>query len=224
MKIKHVSFEEYGARISITGKTGSRKVLIINSAPYLQEWINSHPTNFNPESYLWCTSKNELLTYNRITAILKQAAIKAGIKKRIHPHLLRHSRATQLAPMMSDSQMKNYLGWTQSSKMAGIYVHLSGKDADEAILKANNIEIIKERKDPKLKPSLCLRCKSSNPATHRFCNKCGFVLNKEAVQEVMAAEKSKSTIDVIMNALMKDERVLSIVQEKMKEINLDGKP
>ncbi len=45
MKIKNVSFETYGARISIAGKTGSRKILIINATPYLQEWINSHPEN-----------------------------------------------------------------------------------------------------------------------------------------------------------------------------------
>ena len=49
MKIKHVSFEEYGARITVGGKTGMRKILVINSAPYLQEWINQHPTNENPE-------------------------------------------------------------------------------------------------------------------------------------------------------------------------------
>lgn len=220
MKIKHIAFEEYGARLSVTGKTGSRKILIINSAQYLQEWINTHPSNINPESYLWCTTKGELLTYNRITAILKNAARNAGVKKRIHAHLLRHSRATQLASIMSDAQMKNYLGWTQSSKMAGIYVHLSGKDADDAILKANNIEIPKERKDPKLKPLLCMRCKSQNPATHKFCNKCGFVLNKEAATQVIAAEGTKATIDTIMNALMQDKRVLDIVQEKMKEIQI----
>ncbi len=220
MKVKHVSFEEYGARLSVTGKTGARKILIINSAPYLQEWINSHPNNFNPDSYLWVNSNNELLCYNRITAILKKAARKAGIKKRIHPHLLRHSRATQLASIMSDAQMKNYMGWTQSSKMAGIYIHMSGKDADSAILKANNIEIPKEVKDPKLKPIPCLRCKSQNPATHKFCNKCGFVLNQEAANEVLAIESTKPSIDLIMNAIMKDSRVLAIVQEKMKELKI----
>jgi len=40
LQIKHVSFEEYGARLTVKGKTGTRKILIINSTPYLQEWIN----------------------------------------------------------------------------------------------------------------------------------------------------------------------------------------
>ena len=72
----------------------------------------------------------------------------------------------------------------------------------------------------KLKPVLCLRCKSSNPATHKFCNKCGFVLNKEAANQVIATENNKVTIDTIMNAVMQDSRVLAIAHEKMKEIRL----
>ena len=52
MKIKHVSFEEYGARLTVTGKTGARKILVVNSSPFLREWINQHPYNRDPESYL----------------------------------------------------------------------------------------------------------------------------------------------------------------------------
>ena len=31
MKIKHVSFEQYGARLTVKGKTGMRKILLFNS-------------------------------------------------------------------------------------------------------------------------------------------------------------------------------------------------
>ena len=145
MKIKHVSFEKYGARITVGGKTGMRKILVINSSPYLQEWINQHPTNEDSDSYLWCGNNTELISYARICGILGKAVKKAGIKKRVYPHLFRHSRATFLANRMSDSGLKNYLGWTQASKMAGIYIHMSGKDADEAILKMNGIEVETEK-------------------------------------------------------------------------------
>ncbi len=40
MQIKHVSFEQYGTRLTVKGKTGMRKILVINCTPYLQEWIN----------------------------------------------------------------------------------------------------------------------------------------------------------------------------------------
>jgi len=51
MQIKHVSFEEHGARLTVTGKTGMRKILVINSTPYLQEWINQHPQNNDLNGY-----------------------------------------------------------------------------------------------------------------------------------------------------------------------------
>lgn len=217
MKIKNVSFETYGARISINGKTGSRKILIINATPYLQEWINSHPDNDNPESFLWVSNQERLMCYSRFMAILKRAAAKAGIKKRVHPHLLRHSRATQLASIMSDSQLKNYLGWTQSSKMAGIYVHMSGKDADDAILQANNIVVEKVKKDPALKPVHCLRCKAKNPATNRFCNCCGFILEQETAKEVLTKEQEQNLADNLMNTLLKDKDVLALIMKKVNE-------
>ena len=35
--------------------------------------------------------------------------------------------------------MNVYFGWAQGSDMPGVYVHLSGRDVDDAILKANGI-------------------------------------------------------------------------------------
>jgi site-specific recombinase XerD len=215
MQIKHIVIEPYGARISVNGKTGSRKILIVNSVPYLQEWINSHPDSHNPEAFVWCDAKSDLITYNRIAAILKTAAKKAGIKKRIHPHLLRHSKATQLATFMSDSQLKHYLGWTQGSKMAGIYVHMSGKDTDEAIFRANGIKTTEEKKEPSLKPLACNRCHSINPATHRFCNKCGFVLDNPTAQEIIRQESEQKGAVICLDKLLQDPEVKKILMKKL---------
>ncbi len=62
---------------------------------------------------------------------------KAGINKKIHPHLFRHSRATYMANYLTEAQMNQYFGWVQGSGMPAVYVHLSGRDVDDAILKAN---------------------------------------------------------------------------------------
>ncbi len=222
MKIKHVAFEEYGARLTVTGKTGARKILVINSSPFLKEWINQHPYNREPESYLWHNPQNNsCLTYTRIVAILKRAAKKAGIRKNVHPHLLRHSRATKLANVMSDSQLKNYLGWIQGSKMASIYIHMSGKDTDEAILKTNGLEIRKEiQKEPGLKPIDCMRCQTVNVATNRFCNICGLILDKKMQSEVLVSDMKKSEANNLMDELFKDPEVLQLVLKKIKEVKL----
>ncbi len=220
MKIKHVSFEEHGARLSVSGKTGARKILIISSAPYLQQWINQHPFNSDSENYLWITAQNGLVCYERILAILKKAARRAGIKKRIYPHLFRHSRATFLASIMSDASLKQYCGWTQGSKMASVYIHMSGKDTDEAILRANGLEIKKVQKQRLLEPKKCMRCFAVNEATNRFCKVCGFSLDKEEAEKVLQADTQRKQADGIMDRLMKDNDILELIKEKLKSKDL----
>jgi len=219
MKIKNIAFEPYGTRLTVNGKTGMRKILVVSSTPYLQDWLNQHPCNSNPEAYLWHnTQKREVLTYSRIAAILKDAAKVAGIKKRVYPHLLRHSRATALAGVLSDAQMKNYLGWTQSSKMAGIYVHLSGKDTDEAILRVNNISVKQEVRTQILQPKNCHRCNSANPATHKFCNKCGFVLDAQTAIEIIKQETEQKSANDMLNKLLQDPEIKGLLMSKIKGV------
>ena len=220
-QIKHISFEQIGARITVDGKTGMRKILVIHSTPYLQEWINNHPNNNNPESPLWHNPQNNgFLGYARISHILKRAAKKASIKKRVHLHLLRHSRATKLASIMSDGQLKTYLGWTAGSKMAGIYIHMSGKDTDEAILRASGIEVPKENKSSPLSPVNCLRCKLINEPTNRFCKSCGFILNKEEADALIKAELEKNKYNELLSKVLEDRELLDIIAKKIKDNNL----
>lgn len=218
MQIKHVSFEEYGARLNIHGKTGTRKILVVSSTPYLQAWLNQHPLNNDSEAYLWYNPQDKLcLSYARISAILKLATKRAGINKRVYPHLLRHSRATKMANIMTEGAMKQYFGWTQASKVASIYVHMSGKDTDEAVLRANGIEISKKEKPkPILQPKACLRCKTINEATNRFCKLCGFVLDKEEAGNVIRAEVERNQADEIMNKLIKDPEIIELIKNKLK--------
>ncbi len=66
--------------------------------------------------------------------LVKEMAQKAGLRKRVYPHLFRHSRATELANVLTDQQMKQYFGWGKDSAMVGRHTHLSGKETDKAIL------------------------------------------------------------------------------------------
>ena len=40
---------------------------------------------------------------------------------------------------LTEAQMNAYFGWVQGSGMPSIYVHLSGRYIDDAVLKANGI-------------------------------------------------------------------------------------
>jgi integrase/recombinase XerD len=144
LRIKHIKFDEYGATVNLKGKTGYRRVRAVFSVEYLQAWLLEHPDRNNPEAHLWTTfdSKEGLikpLHYGSIRMKLKRLAKKAKIDKNIHPHLFRHSRCTYIANYLTEAQMNVYFGWIQGSNMPGVYVHLSGRDVDYAILKANGV-------------------------------------------------------------------------------------
>lgn len=142
--IKHITFDEYGAIIKLNGKTGFRRVRAVWSVEYLKEWIKVHPERQNPNAPLWFnfsskTDSLETLRYDAIRMRLKKISKKAGINKKIHPHLFRHSRCTYMANYLTEAQMNLYFGWVQGSDMPSVYVHLSGRDVDDAILKANGV-------------------------------------------------------------------------------------
>ena len=109
--------------------------------------------------------------------MLKIAAIRAGIKKRIYPHLFRHSRASYYANRLTEQQLKVFFGWTGDSKMAATYVHLSGRDIDNAILQANGAKTKEEVYETKLKTVTCPRCREENGADSRYCIRCGSALD-----------------------------------------------
>lgn len=144
IQMKHVVFEiikgALTAVIIVDGKTGMRRIRIIKYAPLLQKWIDMHPNKDNPNAYVWIDYKNHgRLSYRMLYNILKTNAKAANIHKNVHPHLLRHSRSTQLATYLTESQLCYYSGWVMGSNMAAIYVHLSGKDIDNAIFEMNGI-------------------------------------------------------------------------------------
>ncbi|MDI6799059.1 MAG: tyrosine-type recombinase/integrase, partial [Candidatus Aenigmarchaeota archaeon] len=112
---------------------------LFSSVPHLSNWLEHHPLKDNPDAPLWVSvgtrNSHKQLLYYGLYQRLRRIAKRAGIKKKVNPHAFRHARATFLANHLTEAQMKEYFGWVQNSKMASIYVHLCGRDTDEAILK-----------------------------------------------------------------------------------------
>ena len=52
LRRKHIQFDQYGAFLIVSGKTGDRRVRIIEASPALAQWMNDHPLN-DPEAPLW---------------------------------------------------------------------------------------------------------------------------------------------------------------------------
>ncbi|AKB13082.1 Site-specific recombinase XerD [Methanosarcina thermophila] len=186
VKLKNVELDEYGAVITFPeGKTGARRVRLVFSAPYLREWIDDHPRKDERDAPLWCTlDKNAgLMSVTGLVNVFNRCGEKAGIEKKVNPHSFRHDRATHLATNFTEQQLKMYLGWSPTSTQPATYVHLSGKNMDDAVLKMYGIKT-NEDDTEFLKPGVCPRCHELTPVNARFCLKCGLPLSREATTTV----------------------------------------
>jgi integrase/ribosomal protein L40E len=189
IKIKDIQFDQHGCYILVSGKTGWRRVRIMDYSKDLLKWLDSHPSKQDPESYVWVRpDNNQRVTPGFANYLLKELAKKAGITKRVHAHAFRHARATHLAKILTEQQLKVYCGWVNDSRMASVYVHLSGKDVDEALLKAKGIEVSKEEK-PKQVVKVCPKCNEPNSYLAHFCKRCGSPLDVKASFEMEKIEE-----------------------------------
>jgi len=142
-----------------------------------------------PESWLWISPKNgERIAQSFANYLLKKLARRAGIAKKAHPHAFRHAISTHLAKILTEQQLKVYCGWVNDSRMASVYVHLSGKDVDEALLKAKGIAVEHEEK-PQQTVKVCSRCSEPNSALSHFCKRCGNPLDIKVAFETERLEE-----------------------------------
>lgn len=181
LRIKNISFDEYGAVILIHGKTGDRRVRLLEASPDLRAWIDHHPFKDEPEAPVWQSfkSKNSKgIALHNIYWIFDECKKKARIKKRINPHLFRHMRITEHASVLTEQELKVRYGWTRDSKMASIYVNLNGQDVDEKLMAEYGIGDFKEKKRKKLekRSPVCPRCNTRNSPMNNYCSNCGMPL------------------------------------------------
>lgn len=222
LQIKDVTRDRYSYIVDINGKTGHRTPRIVMSDPYITSWLNLHPERDNPESPLWVltgnTNKNQRMEYGAFRALIQRLRKKAKIRKRVYPHLFRHTRVTHLLinRQISEAQAEVYFGWVPSSKMLSEYSHLLSSDVNDAILEIHGIKKTKE-KESLLKPKQCQSCSAINSKDALFCQKCSKVLDVKTAIEL--DEKRKSS-DEIITALTKNPRSLKKVAEILSELGL----
>ncbi|OIO26549.1 hypothetical protein AUJ14_01660 [Candidatus Micrarchaeota archaeon CG1_02_55_22] len=221
LKIKNVVFDDYGAVLRVTGKTGDRRVRIISSAPALAAWLENYEGAGNPEAVLWPPRSNNnhsdkaSAVHRSVYKTLQTLAVKAGIKKRVHPHLFRHSRATALASKLTEAQMKEFFGWTQGSGMASVYVHLSGRDVDNALLALQGFGKRQDSEEEKMKLIYCKRCHEGNSPSTKYCTRCGTPINHALLVDTFGPKTNE-----MMAELYQDPEVKAFLAQKAIEKGL----
>lgn len=187
LTVGDIEDRKHGKKITIDGKTGARRLPLVESVPHLNDWLNKHP---NPEkdAPLWCKIQqgtgDDQLGYRYIREkILKKNMERADIEKPSNPHHYRHSRASFLANEMTEAQLCEWFGWVQGSDVPSKYVHLSGRDIDNAYDQMHGLyEPDEEEQTPDVVK--CPRCQELNAPNAAFCMRCGFALDQETAAEL----------------------------------------
>lgn len=126
MKIKDLNFEE---KIGNVRQGKGKKDRMFNIPEFLIEDLLSQTEKQKEtnQEYLF-TGPNGRLTERNLQKIIKKAAAKAGIKKDVHCHTLRHSFATHLLENGVDiRKIQELLGHSDLSTTQ-VYTHISSEE------------------------------------------------------------------------------------------------
>jgi integrase/recombinase XerD len=237
LRIKDVEFIDEGgsryAKIVVNGKTGERALPLIDSIPYVTQWISLHPQGSNREAILLPNIQTgKAIQVNAMFKVYKnyrkyfagllssnnvpeedKTKIKELLNKKWNPYVHRHSAITEKSGMLSsDSKLRQYAGWTPRSNMHYKYVHFSGGESMKDLLKAKGI--LKDDVTTKniLQPKTCPHCREPNKPDAQYCFKCNFVMSFEAYQKGMEEGQRK---DQEVNELKEQMAKMNELVEKL---------
>jgi integrase len=225
LKIKDVVFKmacdghrQY-AEVLVNGKTGQRHIPLINSIPYLKDWMDDHPQSGNPNSILICGFNKSLgrpiknQSLNNVYQFYKKKffpkllndpnvlpedkeKIRELLKKPWNPYIRRHSALTEKSKILKEHTLRQHAGWSQTSNMHQKYIHYFGNESNESILEAYGL-INKGKQDiDRLKPTQCPNCKELNKIDSKFCVKCRMVISYDAYTEVIQDQENEKQSEI----------------------------
>jgi integrase/recombinase XerD len=237
LKIRDIFFKTVGsnqyAEALVNGKTGSRPIPLIDSIPYLKDYLDhEHPQPSNPNSPLICGTGRGLGRHIRATRIyniyneykkeifpklLESPTVLPEDKQKLaellrkpwNPYIRRHSALTEKARMLKEPILKMHAGWSPNSQMHLKYEHWFGNESNESLLEAYGI-ITKNRQIDQLKYKQCPNCSEPNKPDSKFCAKCRMVLTYDAYKETVVEQQEKD--NHIQALIKKQEKFEQLIQ------------
>lgn len=195
MKWGDLKFDNHGVIVNVSFKTDKpRYVRLMMAKEYLARWRASYPGTPEGAALVFVNRNGEPFTHAQVRKQIRVIADRAGIKKRVNPHVFRHSRITHLIRQGAPESVVKAVCWgSQESRMLKTYLHLTGQDIDNEMLKLYGIEVPKKKAERGLKPIQCPHCKIVNSPLNSFCASCGRSLTEEAGDEEEEARRFASS-------------------------------
>lgn len=194
-RIKNVEFGKYGATIYLSKTSKSNKTTPAKGIPltwstgYLTRWLADHPLKDDPDAPLWVNLQENTnpMWYRAVRENLKNIAERAGIKKRLNPHSLRHFAVTNwLLDGCTEQEIKHRAGWTRgSSRMFDVYANFTDKEINDGIYEKYGLKVENKRETFL---TVCPRCNNALRPGDKFCSVCALCLDRNALSSIEAGE------------------------------------
>lgn len=218
--IGDIKIKENHAEITVDGKTGKRTIFLVKSLPYLLRYLEVHPYKNNNLSYLWLSvaqhNTNEPLLHKGAQKLVDRCFERSAIKKKHNLHWFRHSRATILAPKLTEAILCKCMGWVLGSRQIKTYCHLSVKQLESVILAINGVKPKEEKINQVIK---CI-CGALNNPNERYCFKCCKPLKVETIiqdKELINSEINK-TVQFMMKMAKNPDMMKAFEEFKDKQV------
>lgn len=161
------------------------------------------------QNHVWVTIHNPhkdaspILTNGGLLTMVKTAAEKAGIKKRVWTHDFRHSSATDFAKQgYNETELRLKYGWTETSNIPANYTHYKHNELKNKLLARNGKKTVEPEPDVNiLKLKECSFCSRENPFESEYCSYCGKPLNIQRIKEL---EQKSEAMNVIQKLLAQE--------------------
>jgi site-specific recombinase XerD len=214
LKWGDLKFDEYGVIANVSFKTDKpRYIRLVMALDYLSRWRSIYPGTPEGNALVFINRNGDPLTHAQVSRQLDRLALRAGVKKRVNPHVFRHSRITHLVREgISESVIKAVAWGSQDSRMLKTYLHLTGQDVDNEMLRLYGIDVPERRKERGLKPHQCGHCSTINAPTSNYCSTCGHPLTKEALEDV------SSSADNIRQILVENPKAQAVFMEILSQL------
>lgn len=209
LKKEHVFWKEevgcYMIRLEYS-KTKPRTISMPLSTRHLRGWLEAHPVGQEPKAQLFPVSYGAL---KMIVCRLGQRVL----KKRVTPHMLRHSSATFYANRLKNPYKLCYrYGWTMSSKMVDRYLDREGilEEETPGVVRADEIGRANRQSEMLREEVVLLREAQSDLAARH-----------QEVSEDLTAIKSGKGIMGILADLVRQQREMAQVLKELSGRDFD---
>jgi integrase/recombinase XerD len=242
LKVRDIVFKKSGsyqyAEVLVNGKTGSRNIPLINSIPYVKDYLDhEHPQPRNPNAPFICGIGKSLgrsievislyMIYDNYkkeyfpkllnspnVAPEDKLKVKELLKKPWNPYVRRHTGLTEKAKILKEPILKMHAGWSPRSMTHLKYEHWFGNESTEGILEAYGIVPKDKQLSDILKPKQCPNCSEPNKPDSKFCAKCRMVLAYDAYNETL--EKQQERESEVKHLQEKYEQDMKAMREEME--------